>query len=63
VCICVCVCVCVCLSVTTLAGTMSPLKAKGRYQQKTLDVYREQFKIIIGIELKILSSKVTYDSY
>ena len=54
-----CVCVCVCLSITALAGTTSPLKAKVRYQQKTLDVYREQFEIDVGTELKILSSKVT----
>jgi len=50
-----CVCVCVCVSATALASTMNALKAKLRYQQKALDVGN---KINIGIELKILCSKV-----
>ena len=49
------VCVSVCISVTTLAGAMSPLKAKVRYQQKALDIGN---KINIGIELNIFSLKV-----
>ena len=65
VCVCVCVrvhivcvrvlCVCVCVSVTTLAGAMSPLKAKVRYQQKALDAGN---KTNVGMELKILGLKV-----
>ena len=39
---------------------MSPLKAKVSYQQKALDVRN---KSNIGIELKILGSKVIMDSY
>ena len=50
-----CVCVCVCLSVTALASTTNALKAKVRYQQKALDAGN---KINVGIELKILGSKV-----
>ena len=49
------VCVSVCISVTTLAGAMSPLKAKVRYQQKALDTGS---KIKVRIELKVHGSKV-----
>ena len=45
-----CVCVCVCLASATNA-----LKAKVRYQQKALDAGN---KINVGIELRILGSKV-----
>ena len=48
-----CVCVCVCLSVTAVVGTTSSFKAKVRYQQKTLNVYREQLETNVGIELRI----------
>ena len=58
-CVCVCVrvsvCVSVCVSVTTLASATNALKAKVRYQQKALDARN---KINVGIELKILGSKV-----
>ena len=54
-CVCVCVCLCVCVSVTALASTTNALKAKVRYQQKALDAGT---KNNIGIELKILGSKV-----
>jgi len=47
-----CVFVSVCVSVTALASAKNALKAKVRYQQKALD------KINVGIELKILGSKV-----
>jgi len=50
-----CVCVCVCVSVTALVSAMNALKAKVRYQQKALNAGN---KINVGIELKILSSKV-----
>ena len=46
---------CVCVSVTTLASATNALKAKVRYQQKALNTGN---KINIGIELKILGSKV-----
>jgi len=49
------VCVCVCVRVTALVSTMNLLKAKVRYQQKALETGN---KINVGIELKILSSKV-----
>ena len=52
-----CACVCVCVSVTTLASATNALKAKVRYQQKALDA-RAGNKINVGIELKILGSKV-----
>jgi len=55
VCVYVCVCVCVCVSVTTVASATNALKAKVRYQQKALDARN---KINVGIELKILGSKV-----
>ena len=45
-----------CVSVTALASAMNALKAKVRYQQKALTAGN---KINIGIELKILDSKVT----
>ena len=47
--------VCVCVSVTALANATNALKAKVRYQQKALDAGN---KINVGIELKILGSKV-----
>jgi len=47
--------VCVCVSVTNLASTTNALKAKVRYQQKALDAGN---KLNVGIELKILGSKV-----
>jgi len=53
--VCVCVSLSVCVSVTTLASATNSLKVKGRYQQKALDAGN---KINIGIELKILGSKV-----
>jgi len=53
--VCVCVCVCICVSVTTLVSATNALKAKVRYQQKALDAGN---KINVGIELKILVSKV-----
>ena len=43
------------MSVTALASTMNALKAKVRYQQKALE---EGNKMNVGIELKILGSKV-----
>ena len=43
------------MSVTALASATNALKAKVRYQQKALDAGK---KINIGIELKILGSKV-----
>jgi len=43
------------VSVTALASTTYALKAKVRYQQKALDAGN---KMNIGIELKILDSKV-----
>ena len=46
---------CVCVSVTTLASATNALKVKVRYQQKVLDAGN---KINVGIELKILGSKV-----
>ena len=49
------VCVCVCVSVTALASATNALKAKVRYHQKALDAGN---KINVGIELKILGSKV-----
>ena len=51
----VCVCVCVCASVTALASATNASKAKVRYQQKALNAGN---KINVGIELKILGSKV-----
>ena len=48
-------CLCVCVSVTTLASATKALKAIVRYQQKALDAGN---KINVGIELKILGSKV-----
>jgi len=45
----------VCVSVTALASDTNALKAKVRYQQKALEAGN---KINIGIELKILGSKV-----
>jgi len=51
----VCVCLSVCLSVTALASATNALKAKVRYKQKALDAGN---KINVGIELKILTSKV-----
>ena len=48
-------CVCVCVSVTTLTSATNALKAKVRYQQKALDAGN---KMNVGIELKILGSKV-----
>ena len=50
-----CVCVCVCVSVTTIAGATRTLRAQLRYQKKALVT---RIKNNIGIELKILSSKV-----
>ena len=50
-----CVGGCVYVSVTVLASTTYALKAKVRYQQKMLDAGN---KINVGIELKILGSKV-----
>jgi len=50
-----CVCLCVRVSVTGLAGAISCLKAKVRYQQKTLDAGN---KMNVGTELKIFSSTV-----
>jgi len=47
--------VCVCVSVTGLASATNALKAKVRYQQKALDAGN---KIDVGIELKVLGSKV-----
>ena len=41
---------CMCVSVTALAGAMSHLEAKVRYQQKALDVGN---KLRVGIELNI----------
>ena len=49
------VCVCVCVSVTTLAGATRTLRAQLRYQKKALDT---RISITVGIELKVLSSKV-----
>ena len=49
------VCVCVCVSVTALASTTNALNAKVRYQQKALDAGN---KSNVGVELKILGSKV-----
>jgi len=43
------------VSVTALASATNALKAKVRYQQKVLDAGN---KINVGIELKILHSKV-----
>jgi len=43
------------VSVTALASATNALKAKVRYQQKVLDAGN---KINVGIELKILGSKV-----
>ena len=48
-------CVCVCVSLTALASATNALKAKVRYQQKALDAGN---KINVGIELKVLGSKV-----
>jgi len=48
------VCLCVCVSVTALAGATNALKAKVRYQQKALNTGKKN----VGIELKILGSKV-----
>ena len=45
----------VCVSVTALASATNALKAKVRYQQKALDAGNI---INVGIELKILGSKV-----
>jgi len=45
----------VCVSVTALASATNALKAKVRYQHKALDAGS---KINVGIELKILCSKV-----
>jgi len=44
------------VSVTALAIAKYVLKAKVRYQQKALDTGN---KVDVGIELKILGSKVT----
>ena len=44
-----------CVSVTALASATNALKAKVRYQQKALDAGN---KIKVGMELKILGSKV-----
>ena len=44
-----------CVCVTALASATNAFKAKVRYQQKALDAGN---KINIGIELKILGSKV-----
>jgi len=43
------------VSATTVVSTVSPLKGKVRYQQKVLDIGN---KIIVGIQLKIVGSKV-----
>ena len=50
-----CVCLSVCESVTALTSATNALKTKVRYQQKALDAGN---KINVGIELKILGSKV-----
>ena len=49
------VCLSVCLSVTALAGATRTLRPQLRYQKKALDT---RIKLNLGIELKILSSKV-----
>ena len=46
---------CQCVSVTTLVGATSPLKAKVKYQQKAFNIRN---KMNVGIELKILGTKV-----
>jgi len=53
--VCCSLCMCLCVSVTALVGATSPLKAKIRYQQKALDPGNKRN---IGIELKVLGSKV-----
>jgi len=45
----------VCVSVTTVVSTVSPLIGKVRYQQKVLDIGNKKN---VGIELKVLGSKV-----
>ena len=52
---CLSVCLCVCVSATALAGATRTLRAQLRYQKKALDT---RIKINVGIELKVLSSKV-----